>query len=218
MLPEIQASNTMQEKKDVKEIIIKEALHLFNTNGFVNVRLQHIADAASISVGHMAYHYKNKDAILHVLYALLNEKQRIHLAEFRVVPLFEDIDRQITSTFHLQQEYIFFYQDMLEIMRGFPTIKNKHQQQIEWQIKQIQMMIDFNIARGVFHPPVFADLVLRTAQQYWAASEFWCYQQSVVGLPITEIKQFRESVWSVLKPMFTHVGQVEFNQLRPSSA
>ena len=53
----------MQEKKDVKEIIIKEALHLFNTNGFVNVRLQHIADAASISVGHMAYHYKNKDAI-----------------------------------------------------------------------------------------------------------------------------------------------------------
>ncbi|MFN9501166.1 MAG: TetR/AcrR family transcriptional regulator, partial [Chryseotalea sp.] len=109
------------------------------------------------------------------------------------------------------------YQDMLEIMRGFPTIKNKHQQQIEWQIKQIQMMIDFNIARGVFHPPVFADLVLRTAQQYWAASEFWCYQQSVVGLPITEIKQFRESVWSVLKPMFTHVGQVEFNQLRPSS-
>jgi AcrR family transcriptional regulator len=93
VLPEIQASNTMQEKKDVKEIIIKEALHLFNINGFVNVRLQHIADAASISVGHMAYHYKNKDAILHVLYALLNEKQRVHLAEFRVVPLFEDIDR-----------------------------------------------------------------------------------------------------------------------------
>ncbi|MFM7429821.1 MAG: TetR/AcrR family transcriptional regulator, partial [Flammeovirgaceae bacterium] len=52
----------MPEKKEVKQAILHKALALFNLNGFVNVRLQHIADASEISVGHMAYHYKNKEA------------------------------------------------------------------------------------------------------------------------------------------------------------
>lgn len=203
----------MAEKKDVKEVVIRQALSLFNTNGFVNVRLQQIADAAEISVGHMAYHFKNKEAILAAIYALLSERQRIHLTEFRVVPLFEDIDRQIKSTFELQRDFIFFYQDMLEIMRGFPSIRSTHQQQIVWHILQIQTMIDFNIARGVFLPPSFSDQCKNTASQYWSASEFWCYRQSVAGLPLTNFSDFRRNVWSVLVPLLTHVGVLEFNQL-----
>jgi AcrR family transcriptional regulator len=207
----------MVEKKDIKEVIIREAIHLFNTNGFVNVRLQHIADQAKISVGHMAYHYKNKEAILTAIYALLSERQRIHLTEFRVVPLFEDVDRQIRSTFELQRDFIFFYLDTLEIMRGFPTIRALHQQQIAWHILQIQTMIDFNVARGVFRVPTFVDQYKNTASQYWSATEFWCYRQSVAGLPLMEYKDFSEHVWSVLTPLLTHVGTLEFSQLSDSS-
>jgi AcrR family transcriptional regulator len=203
----------MREKKGIKELIVQEALKLFNTQGFVHVRLQHIADQAKVSVGHMAYHYKNKEAILTAIYGQLSERQRIHLAEFRVVPLFEDIDRQIKSTFELQHDFVFFYQDMLEIMRGFPSIRAIHQQQISWHILQIQTMIDFNIARGVFSLPSFPDQNKNTANQYWSASEFWCYRQSVAGQPLTTYDYFRKNVWSVLIPLFTHVGVVEFNQL-----
>ncbi|UXE68172.1 MAG: TetR/AcrR family transcriptional regulator [Chryseotalea sp. WA131a] len=203
----------MNPKAEIKRIILQSALTLFNKNGFVNVRLQHIADQAKISVGHMAYHYKNKEGILSAIYQQLTERQRIHLAEFRVVPLFEDIDRQIKSSFELQQDFIFFYQDMLEIMRGFPSIRTIHQQQIIWHVLQIQTMIDFNIARGVFLPLSFPDQGKNTASHYWAASEFWCYRQSVTGQPLTTFSDFRKSVWSVLVPLFTHVGIVEFNQL-----
>lgn len=203
----------MVEKKDIKEEIIRSALELFNRDGFVNVRLQHIADQAKISVGHMAYHYKNKETILSIIYAQLTERQRIHLTEFRVVPLFEDVERQIKSTFELQREFIFFYQDMLEIMRGFPSIRNIHQAQIAWQILQIQTMIDFNVSRGVFRAPSFTDQYKATSHQYWSASEFWCYRQSVAGLPLTKYDDFRDNVWAVLTPLFTHVGVLEYGQL-----
>ncbi|MFM7429643.1 MAG: TetR/AcrR family transcriptional regulator, partial [Flammeovirgaceae bacterium] len=150
---------------------------------------------------------------LMAIYSLLSERQRIHLAEFRVVPLFEDIDRQIKSTFELQRDFIFFYQDMLEIMRGFPSIKNIHQQQIAWHIQQIHLMIDFNIARGVFVLPSLPGQVNHLANQYWSASEFWCYRQSVAGQPLNNFYDFRMNVWSLLIPLFTHVGTIEFNQL-----
>jgi AcrR family transcriptional regulator len=204
---------TMPEKKGIKEVIIREALSLFNTNGFVNVRLQHIADAAKISVGHMAYHYRNKEAILAAIYELLSERQRVYLAEFRVVPLFEDVDRQIKSNFELQRDFIFFYQDTLEIMRGFSAIRTRHQQQIAWHISQIQIMIDFNVARGVFIGPSLPNQYYFTAVQYWSSAEFWCYRQSVAGLSLTEYHHFRTSVWSVLTPLLTHVGKIEYAQL-----
>ena len=54
--------------KTTKQYIKDHALKLFNQSGFVNVRLQHIADAAFISVGHLAYHFKNKDSIINELY------------------------------------------------------------------------------------------------------------------------------------------------------
>jgi len=47
-----------------KKKIIVAALKLFNQNGLVNVRLQHIADEAFISIGNMAYHYHNGCFIL----------------------------------------------------------------------------------------------------------------------------------------------------------
>lgn len=39
--------------------ILVEALKLFNEKGFVNVRLQHIADKCNICVGNLAYHFES---------------------------------------------------------------------------------------------------------------------------------------------------------------
>ena len=65
--------------KHTKDSILGHSLKLFNRHGFVNVRLQHIADAGSISVGHLAYHFKNKEAIIEALYDLLKKQQEVLL-------------------------------------------------------------------------------------------------------------------------------------------
>lgn len=45
--------------KPTKQYISDKALALFNEKGFVNVRLQHIADSAFVSVGHLVLQYPN---------------------------------------------------------------------------------------------------------------------------------------------------------------
>ena len=104
--------------KPTKQHIKDHALKLFNEKGFVNVRLQHIADAAFVSVGHLAYHFKNKDTIVAELYEDLKSRQQQILNEYRVVPLFEDINAYLVSTYQLQSTYKFFYADTLEILRA----------------------------------------------------------------------------------------------------
>ena len=63
--------------KHTKPYILARSLKLFNKNGFVNVRLQHIADDCKISVGHLAYHFNHKDSIIEDLYDELKEQQGV---------------------------------------------------------------------------------------------------------------------------------------------
>ncbi|GLR17389.1 TetR/AcrR family transcriptional regulator [Portibacter lacus] len=134
-----------------KEKIRIAALKLFNRDGLVNVRLQHIADEAFISVGNLAYHYPNKESILSALYERLSMQQKALLAEFRIVPLFDNIDRLIQQTFLLQRQYVFFYFDTLEIIRAYPKIGEAHQDHISSQISQLKIILDFNTSRGALN-------------------------------------------------------------------
>ena len=136
-----------------KEKIIESAVKLFNKDGLVNVRLQHIASEAAISIGNMTYHYRTKELIVQAIWEQLVKKQSEHLAEYRIVPLFEDIERQMRSMFQLQQTYIFFYLDTLEVVRAFPEIHKLHRKHIEWQVQQVISMFQFNVSRGAFESP-----------------------------------------------------------------
>ena len=91
--------------KPTKQHIADKALLLFNDKGFVNVRLQHIADAAFVSIGHLAYHFKNKDAILEYLYEKIKREKGKLLNEHKILPLFEDIDRMLEEIFYHQKTY-----------------------------------------------------------------------------------------------------------------
>ncbi len=97
-------------------------MKLFNKHGFVNVRLQHIADFGGISVGHLAYHLKSKSCIVEDLYDQLKEAQERSLYEFRIAHLFEDINLQLGDIFKWQKHYLFFYLDTLEVFRAYPSI------------------------------------------------------------------------------------------------
>lgn len=196
-----------------REKILESAVKLFNINGLVNVRLQHIADEAFVSIGNMTYHYKTKELIVQAIWEQLIKKQRELLADYRVVPLFEDIERQLRSTFQLQQEYLFFYLDTLEVMRAFPYIQQAHRQHISWQVQQVMIMLNFNVARGAFLQPPTEGYHQHLAQQYWTASDLWLYRQKIVGLPTNDYKLYRATLWHLLMSNFTQMGHQEFRQL-----
>ena len=199
--------------KSTKQKIIDAALKLFNKSGLINTRLQHISDKAFISIGNMAYHYPNKEAIVMTLYKDLEKKQRDLLAEYRVVPLFDNMDRLFRKTFLLQAKYVFYYLDALEITRAYPEIAVVHRQHIEWQINQLKSMLDFNVSRGAMVPEPLENIYKKLSVQIWMTVDMWPVQQVVRGELAGEEQVYREAVWALLFPYFTKVGRQEYEQM-----
>jgi len=199
--------------KPTKQHIKDNALKLFNQKGFVNVRLQHIADAAFVSVGHLAYHFKNKDIIIENLFDELREKQELLLNEYRVVPLFEDINCYLMAIYQLQLEHMFFYIDTIEILRAYPNIQKKHSQHIHWQLAQIKMMLSFNCARGSLFS-LSDELQNHIAWQFRSLIDMWPYLKKIEGTNDPSLQNFLNDVWGILIPFFTDMGSREYQQLK----
>jgi AcrR family transcriptional regulator len=199
--------------KHTKSYILDRALKLFNKNGFVNVRLQHIADYGDISVGNLMYHFKHKDCIVEALYDHLKEAQETSLYEFRMAHLFEDINRQLRLIFHCQKHYLFFYLDTLEVLRAYPSIKEKHQQHVAWQIQQIEWMFNFNVDHNTFLPPVRDGHYNQLAWLFWMTMDNWMYARQIKGLDHLNEDDFIADLWSLMLPYLTAEAHQELKML-----
>lgn len=199
--------------KPTKQYILDKALILFNEKGFVNVRLQHIADSAFVSVGHLAYHFKNKEELISSLYKKLKKKQELLLTEFRVLPLFEDIDLLLRNMYLLQQQYRFFYIDTLEVLRAFPYIAEKHRELLRFQRHQIRFMLEFNTSRGSFIKPIYEEQFADLAHIFCMTMDNWIsYQYINARNELTETN-YCNDLWSILRVLFTDMGIPEYRQL-----
>lgn len=199
--------------KPTKQYILDKALILFNEKGFVNVRLQQIADSAFVSVGHLAYHFKNKQDFIFTLYKKLKKKQEMLLTEFRVLPLFEDIDFLLRNVFELQQQYRFFYLDTLEVLRAYPEIAEKHRLLLTYQRQQIQFMMEFNASRGSFIQPQYKEQFEQLAHLFCMTMDNWMSFQYINGGDKLDEANYRNDLWSILRLLFTDMGTPEFRQL-----
>lgn len=199
-----------------KEKITNAALFLFNRFGFVSVRLQHIADEASMSVGNLAYHFKTKDDIIeHIFEQIVAEQKRL-LSDLRMIPLFVNLDLHLQNTFQMQQRYSFFFTDTLEIMRAYGSIKRKHREHIGWQKIQIQLFLEFNVSRGALHNAEPPDTLENLAHRYSLLTDSWLGYEVLQGKLLSEIKadDFKTGIWGILAPYFSQMGQNEYKQMK----
>lgn len=193
-----------------RDKIIQTATHLFNEQGFVNVRLQHISDASIISLGNIAYHFKNKGAILEAIYEQWEQEQRNVLIEYRHAPIFENLERIFESVAQLQATYRFFYTDLLEVKRTFPELFERLSQFFQWQVLLFQDVIRFNIARGAFQPlsqskiSFLANLLLQQLTTLPYSRLVW-----PEASPSTS-----DQLWRILEPYLTPIGEDELEVVR----
>lgn len=200
-------------KKDTKQRILEAALQLFNEAGFVNVRLQQIAEQANMSVGNMVYHYSNKEQILLGIYLQIRQAQETLLSDISLSPIFENFDYFIRETFHLQRQHTFFYLDLLEVFRASETIKNYIQQHIHWQQMQVELLLQFNQARGAIKEDSDNFSAGMLAGRIRHTMDSWHTWQLIEGKKTTDFVAYRKAVWSILQPFFTTMGQQEFDRI-----
>jgi AcrR family transcriptional regulator len=192
-----------------KQKIVEAAIQLFNTEGVANVRLQQIADGAGISVGNLAYHFKNKEAIVSAVYESLFEELIRILSTYMASPALSDFDQQLAQYHHFFSNNKFYLIDLFEIERSYPFIMERWHQFVSKMLIQIRKRIDFGINRGLIQPEPVVGIYNTITNNIWMTIVFWTPQQVLKGLPANGL-HFRQAVWTHLTPYFTDAGLQEF--------
>jgi len=199
--------------KATKLKIIQSAIRLFNKEGMTNVRLQHIADDAKISVGNLAYHFSNKRAIIRqvdkelatvIKPILFNEHAFSHLIDF---------DNQLSSYYALMKQYAFYFLDVLELERAYPVLHLKRKKYIQQMVYQIEEWIRQHAKKGTFNAEIQDNQYQITAHSIWMILTFWMTQQKVSGMGSSNEETFKETVWNQLLPVFTPIGLMEYEAI-----
>lgn len=194
-----------------KDKIFEAAVKMFNEHGVANVRLQQIADESGISVGNLAYHFKNKEAIVTFVYDAIFDEFSAILSDYLLENSLLGINQQLKQYYAFFQQYKFYFTDIFEIERNYPELIAKWHHFINRMLLQIKGRIDFDISRGVMVPQS-EEMNELLANNIWMSIIFWLPQRVLRGLPIKE-RLFKEAVWSQIIPYFTQRGQDEFVQV-----
>ncbi len=199
---------------NTKERIIKASIRLFNEVGISNVRLLQIAADVGISPGNLAYHFRNKEAIVEAIYDDLQVEISQILSAFRIYPNLMDFDLQLMAYFTFILKYPFYFLDLLEIKRHYPAILKKRESHIQKMVGQIRMRFDFNVNRGILIKEPCNDQYDICSESIWVLISFWMPQNVIRGTEVcTNEKAFREFIWNQILPYFTPEGKKEYNQL-----
>lgn len=196
-----------------KEKIIKSAIGLFNKNGLVNVRLQHIADDAGISVGNLAYHFYSKKAIVISIDKQLENEIRPILNTDRDFPYLIDFDNHLSSYYFLLSRYAFYFLDVLEMERAYPRIHERRKKYIQQMILQVTNWLVLNVKKGILKKEVQVNQYEQTALTIWMIVTFWMTQLQVRGSGQGNEGNFKEVVWNQLLSNFTQDGYMEFEAI-----
>ena len=197
-----------------KQKIINAATRLFNENGMANVRLQQIANDVGISAGNLAYHFRNKEAIVDAISEEVYEETGEILSAYRIFPNLMDFDQQLNKYYAFLEKYPFYFLDLLEIERNYPDIHSKQRLPISKMISQIRKRFDFNRQRGVIMDEPRPGIYDQTAEAIWVLITFWVPQHILRNRkPSCMAIEFKEMIWNQIYPFLTPKGIDEFEQL-----
>ncbi|NBC25079.1 MAG: TetR family transcriptional regulator [Bacteroidetes bacterium] len=191
-----------------KEKILQASIDMFNEYGIANVRLQHIADASGISVGNLAYHFKNKPAIIDYVYDHIFNEFSMILSDYLILDNFQGIDKTMSSYYFFFEKYRFFFTNMFETERNHPHIMKRWHRYTNRMIIQIESRIDFDIQRDAFFPLKNERKEL-LANNIWMSIIFWLPQRVLRGLSYDE-RTFKKALWAQMTPFLSNKGKEEF--------
>jgi AcrR family transcriptional regulator len=195
-----------------KQRILDAAVFLFNREGVANVRLQQIADETGISVGNLAYHFKNKEAIVSSVYEYLFEELKQVLSTYLSSPSLTDFDDQLSHYYAFFGKYRFYLIDLFDVERAFPDIIAQWHEFVGKMVLQIRHRIAYGVSRGVLVPEPSKGLYDTLADNIWMTITFWIPQQVLKGQPLDE-SSFKSALWAQFQPYFTDKGWEEFSNV-----
>lgn len=192
-----------------KNRILEAAILLFNQYGYSNISMQKLSNELNVSPGNLTYHYPKKEDLMLALYDLFQKEISLILpSEEENKPDLFNFDQQIRAFYDLQQRFLFFYLDLLEIERSYPIIAEKHYEHIRKQIRIIRAGLQYSESLGLLNPEPDEKTYDFLAEHIWFTAVFWPRQVRVRGLD-DKLENLRIVQWQHIKPYLTSKGHAQ---------
>ena len=195
-----------------REKILTISSRLFYEKGIANVRLQQIADNARISVGNLAYHYPNKQAIVNSIYKNAYEELSQLSETIFSEDSFTDFDNSMKAFFRFQNTYNFCFNNVWEISRNYPALHQQWKTISNRIVLQIQKRFNAFLKDGLIRPEPFKNSYKILSEQLLLHFLCWGSHQTMKGKSAT-LLSFRRTSWAMLFPYMTEKGQNAYRQL-----
>jgi len=192
---------------DTKQKIIDASLQLFNQYGISNVRLQQIADETGISVGNLAYHFSNKEAITESLIASVMQALEELLKQYGKYPPLKDLDFFFKEYYSLCEKYRFFNYDILEVKRNFPGFFQLLQPLYNKIKLQIERRLELCLQQRFLQKET--DIKKMTAN-VWLMLFFMPAEMQLNGKNDVTEEQYRRRLWDYVSVYFVAKGINEY--------
>jgi len=196
-----------------KKKILDASLELFNQHGLANVRLQMIADKSGISIGNLAYHFKNKEAIIKEISLRLQDEFLDILALYKKRNDFLDFDNQLDGLYNFVIKNPYYFLDALEIRRNFPEVPVFKRNCTEKLLYQIINRFNSGVARGTIKPEIIKGYYTEFALSIWTYIVLLVPTCGILNQNVPELRDFKKHIWLQFLPFLTREGKSEFNIL-----
>lgn len=200
-----------------KEKIVLKAIELFNKEGVKNTTSRHLADALGISRGNLSYHYKSKVELFKDVYRHMFETNEIEIMPQGLVTLqhFHALFKQMID---FQDQYRFFFLDIIEILRDYPKIGKRYRQRAHRRVDQARALINYYIGSGLFEPEPIPGIYDQLTNAVWIVRVFWLNQVWIKegcedGRIVIDKKHALEAIWALHYPHLTEKGKEEYFEI-----
>lgn len=195
-----------------KHNILNVSKKLFLENGIANVRLQQIADEAHISVGNLAYHFKNKEAIVEALYEEVFAEMYKLLDTLVDPSSLPDFDKTIRAIFRFNNNFPFCFNNVWEISRNYPGVQKLWLDCCKKMLIQIHKFLTGFLKNNILEKEPFDGSYKLLAKQIQLNFICWTQHQQLNSRAYS-LKTFKQSNWSLIYPYFTKKGIQEYQYL-----
>lgn len=199
--------------KNTKELILKIALKLFNSDGLSKVKLRTIANEMGISQGNLNYHFKKREDIIEALYFQLVAKidDNISKNQSKTIGLqtLLSLSSTIMESFY---EYRFFMLDFVLIMRENNTIKKHYLELTKKREEQFLALFNILVENGVLQREVLPNEHLFLYKRFQILGDFWISSAQVSSSRLSKkmIMEYSHIINQSIFPYLTDEGKKKY--------
>ena len=165
--------------KDTQKLILDTAIELFNRYGTARISANRIADTCKLSRGHLHYHFKKKEEIVHAIYDRIATEVKRNWGDDLKRPTIHHMLEMFDRHLELIWRHRFFYREMMALLAADAGLQQRYSKDRRDRtlviINFFRALIDNDVLLG----PKDAKILKNLVKVSWIVSDNWINYVSV---------------------------------------